>query len=347
MQKDKKIITHTNFAKGFRGGERQTLLLIKELSAKGHLQKVFTRKNSPLADRLKGVKNLTIVQISKPYIFSLSDAKDSDVIHAHEAKGAQFAYFANLIYKTPYIITRRVSFSIKNNFLNRAIYSNSSYIITVVDSIQDEVKKINRDLKFKTINSAYSDLDVNNSEVENIKNEFKSKFLIGTIGELEHLKGQYYLIEAMKMLQKEFPDIHLILLGKGSEENLFKEQAKELSNVTFTGFVNNVGDYIQCFDLFAFPSLSEGIASILFDIMQSNVPIVTTNVGGIPEYIKNDENALLIESKNIQALYESIKRLYLDKNLREKLATKALETVEDYSITAMAQKYEKVYKELV
>lgn len=343
---NKQIITHTNFAKGFRGGERQTLLLIKELSKKGYLQKVFTRVNSNLADRLEGIKNLTIIRAKKPYIFSLSKAKNSSIIHAHEAKGAQFAYFANLFYKIPYIITRRVSFPIKNNFFNRAMYTNSSYVVTVANYIQDTVKKINKDLKFKTINSAYSDLKIDNKEVQNIKDRYKSKFIIGTIGELEHLKGQYYLIEAIRMLNKEFDDIELILLGKGSQEELFKEQTKNLDNVTFTGFVNNVGDYIQCFDIFVFPSLSEGIASILFDIMKSDVAIVTTNVGGIPEYMINNKNGILVESKNIEVLYKAIKELYLDKELRDRLSKEALKNIENYSISAMTQKYEEIYKEI-
>lgn len=310
------------------------------------MQKIFTRKNSTLADRLEGIKNLSIIRSSKPYIRDLSKAKDSTLIHAHEAKGAQFALFANKFYKIPYIITRRVSIPIKNNFFNRSMYKNSACVVTVADYIQDEVKKIDKNLKFRTINSAYSDLNINEDEVKKLQKQFSSKFIVGNIGELEDLKGQYYLIEAMRMLEKEYPEIHLVLLGKGSEEFKFKEQAKDLNNITFTGFVNNVGDYIQCFDIFAFASLSEGIASILFDIMQSSVPLLTTDVGGIPEYITDDENGLLIEPKNIQALYEGIKKLYLDKDLRDRLSKRALENIENFSIQAMVKKYEELYKEI-
>ena len=108
-----KMITHINFAKGFRGGEQQTLLLVTELSKRGYTQTICTRIDSELAKRLQDVNNLTILKISKPYLFSLAKIKNSTIIHAHETKGAQFAYMANLIYKIPYIITRRVDNKIK------------------------------------------------------------------------------------------------------------------------------------------------------------------------------------------------------------------------------------------
>ena len=135
------IITHANFSKGFRGGERQTLLLIQELSNKGYTQRVVTRVNSELADKLEGIKNLTIHRLAKPYAIHISQVKDSSVIHAHEAKAAQFAYFANMFYKIPYIITRRVDNKIKNNIFNRSMYANTSYVVTVADDwAVDELK---------------------------------------------------------------------------------------------------------------------------------------------------------------------------------------------------------------
>jgi len=120
------MITHCNFAKGFRGGERQTLLLIEALSNMGYSQKLITRKNSTLAEKSNHIKNLEIIKISKPYIFSVGSMKSTTLIHAHETKSAQFAFFANLIFKIPYVVTRRVDNRIKDNFFNKKI--NLTYI---------------------------------------------------------------------------------------------------------------------------------------------------------------------------------------------------------------------------
>jgi len=343
-----KTITHLNFAKGFRGGERQTLLLIKELADRGYIQTILTRKNSILADRLKDVKNLTIIKIKKPYIFSLKEVKNSTLLHAHETKAAQFAYFSNLIFKTPYIITRRVDNPIKNNIFNKKIYENSNYTIALSKAIKEETLKISPNITTKIIPSAYSQFKVDKKEVTNIKNRFEGKFILGNIGELDNAhKGQYYLIEAMKELAKNYPKIHLILLGKGKDEQNYKNQAKELNNITFEGFVDNVRDYIEVFDIFVFPSLHEGLGSILFDVMLSQVPIIATSVGGIPDIIKDKKSGLLVPAKDKIALYKAIEKLYLDNKLREKLSDEASKDIENFSPNIMCDRYIKLYKEVL
>lgn len=343
----KKQITHLNFAKGFRGGERQTLLLIKELSARGYIQKIITRIDSDIATRLEGVLNLEIIRISKPYFLSLSKIKGSEVLHAHETKAAQFCYIANLLYNIPYIVTRRVDNPIKNNVFNTSIYKNAHYIIALSRAIKAEIYKVSKNAKVKIISSAYSELKVDNEKSKEIKKRFKGMFLIGNIGELDNThKGQYYLLEAMKELSISHPQIHLIMLGRGKDELKYKEQVKDLDNVTFEGFVDNVGDYINCLDLFAFPSLNEGLGSILFDVMQAKVPIVASNVGGIPDIVIHEKNGLLFMTKNSEAIYDAIVRLYKDEALRNKLANLAYSSIDDFSFYSMADKYEEVYKEL-
>ncbi|MDQ7047905.1 MAG: glycosyltransferase family 4 protein [Sulfurovum sp.] len=342
-----KIITHLNFAKGFRGGERQTLLLIEELSRRGYRQKIITRKNSEFVKRLTGISNLKIIKISKPYLFHLNVIKDTFLLHAHETKAAQFAYFAHLIYGVPYIVTRRVNNPIKNNFFNKKIYTKANYTIVLSHAIKNQVFKISKETNIKIIPDAYSQLEMSESNIEGLKQRFANKFIIGCIGELESAKGQYYLIEAMKKIQINYPNIHLIFLGRGKDEKNYKEQSKDLDNITFEGFVDNVGDYIHIFDLFVFPSLNEGLGSILFDVMQANVPIVASDVGGIPDIIQNEENGLLVAIRESEAIYLAIERLYLDANLRKKLSDKAFENIENFSFMKMTDGYEDIYKEVL
>lgn len=340
------VITHINFAKGFRGGERQTLLLIKELSFRGYKQKVLTRKNSELSDKLQNIDNLEIIKVSKPYVLSVYCTKGSDIIHAHETKGAQFAFFANKILNIPYIITRRVDNKIKNNFFNKKIYENAKYTVALSNAIKNEIFKISKNVNIKIIPSAFSELEVDTHNIKKIKERFSDKFVLGNIGELDNAhKGQYYLLEAMKKLSLTHPNIVLVLLGKGIDELKYKEQVKDLDNVFFEGFVENVGDYIQCFDIFVYPSLHEGLGSILFDVMQSNVPIIASNVGGIPDIVENEKNGILVEIKNSEKLYENIIKLYENKELSESLSDMALVNIDKYSYQNMSNKYIELYNE--
>lgn len=341
------LITHINFAKGYRGGERQTQLLIEELSQRGYKQKIITRDISELADNLQGLKNTQTIKIPKPYIFNISKVKNSDILHAHETKAAQFCFFANLIYKIPYIITRRVDNPIKNNFFNKAMYENSSKTVVLSNAIKKETLKISIDINTDTIPSSYSKFETNKKTIEKIQNRFKDKFLIGHIGALDNKhKGQSYLIEAMKKVEKIYPDIHLILLGRGDDELWLKEQTKDMTNITFEGFVQNVGDYIKAFDMFVFPSLNEGLGSILFDVIQGGVPIAASNVGGIVDIIQHNKNGILFEVKNSQAIFEVIQRLYNSKDLREKLSFEAYKSIENFSCEVMTNRYINMYKSI-
>jgi len=341
------MITHLNFAKGFRGGERQTQLLIEELSKRGYKQRIVVRHNAPLIKRLKGIANLEIIPIGKPYIWHLSQIKGSTLLHAHEAKAAQFAFFAHLRYAIPYIITRRVDNPISNNLFNRKMYQQSFRTIALSSAIKQELLKISEDININIIPSASSGLKSDSQKVEAIKQRFADKFLIANIAELENRqKGQYYLIEAMKKLQINYPDIHLLLLGKGEDRENYEAQAKGLNNISFEGFVDNVGDYLKAIDLFVFPSLNEGLGSILLDVMEHGVATVASRVGGIPDIIKDHQNGLLIPSKDSEAIYSAIEKLYLDNTLRQKFANQALQESINYTAATMCERYQKLYQEI-
>ncbi|CAA6819156.1 MAG: Glycosyltransferase [uncultured Sulfurovum sp.] len=346
MQKSQYLV-HLNFAKGYRGGERQTQLLIEALSQRGYVQTIVTREASQLAERLQGVKNLNIIRCSKPYVLDIHKIKNATLIHAHETKAAQVAYFAHLIYKIPYFITRRVNNPISDNFFNKNIYTKATCTVVLSKAIQHTTLKLHKNITTQIIPSAYTKLELNQEKINTIKERFKDKFLIGHIGELENSdKGQYYLIEAMKKLQSEYPEIHLILIGKGKDEGKFREQSKELENITFEGFVNNVGDYISALQLFVFPSLNEGLGSILLDIIQAKVPIIASNVGGIPDIVQHNKNGLLFPPKNTQAIYDKIIQLYNNQKLRQKFSAEAFKDINNYSYQTMTTKYEELYRSI-
>jgi len=339
-----KIVAHINFAKGFRGGERQTLLLIEALAATGMHQKLLVRKNSSLTERLKETKNLTIIEISKPYIFSIKEIKDATLIHAHETKALQFAYFAHVISGIPYIVTRRVDNKIKNNFLNKKLYNSASRVVALSYAIKKEILKVTPNARVDIIPSAFTGTSTNQNNIKNIKKRFENKFIIGHVGALDDKhKGQSFLISAAKLLEKTYPNIHFIFVGGGADEKILKSQAKELQNITFEGFVNNVNDYISCFDIFVFPSRNEGLGSILFDVMQLNVPIIASNVGGIPDIIHHKKNGFLVPPCDHTAITEAILLLYKNEDLRVSFALSAKDNIDKYSIENMKKSYLDIY----
>lgn len=341
------MIVHANFAKGFRGGERQTQLLIEELSKKDYVQKLLVRQGSELGHRCRAIKGLSIKEVTKPYILHIAETRGADLLHAHETKAAQFAYTCRLFLQVPYIITRRVDNRIKENFFNRLIYSNAHKTAVLSKAIQDEVLRVVPQASTTIIASAYSPLSLDKEKVMVLQKRFEGKFLVGNIGALDNThKGQTYLIEAAKTLEKSHPALHFILLGSGLDEAAYKKQAKGLRNITFEGFVDNIGDYLSRFDLFVFPSLHEGLGSILFDVMRFEVPIIATEVGGIPDIIIDGKNGLLIPAGDPKAIEKSIIHLYNSHGTRASLIADAKASVEAYSPKIMADRYDRLYDEI-
>lgn len=340
-----KTITHINFAKGFRGGERQTLLLIEELSNLNYPQKLLVRKNSDLIFRCKDIQNLSIIEVSKPYILGFKHLKDSFILHAHETKALQFAFLSNVFLKIPYIVTRRVDNSIKKNYLNTLMYKNANVTIALSNAIKYKILDVSPKANIQVIPSAFTNTIVNNNKLFLIKDRFKNKFLIGNIGALDDKhKGQSLLIEVAKNLETSHPDIHFIFVGNGKDEILLKKLSKGLLNITFEGFVNNVNDYISSLDLFVFPSRNEGLGSILLDVMQCAVPILASDVGGIPDIIQNNVNGFLTPVNNIAELEKNILYLYNNKDLCIKVVENANTSVSNYAPRNMALSYITIYE---
>lgn len=327
----KVIIGHVNLQAGFRGGERQTELLIRELSARGFKQRLITRNGSALSERLSNLPGLEIREIAKPFMLHSAAAKGCDLLHAHETKAAQFALLVKKFHGIPYVITRRVPKIPKNNFFTRAVYSNATKITALSGAIRNNLLKLDPELDITIIPSMVASLAVNTNKVNALREQFGSKFVIGNIGALvNYHKGQQYLIEAAQCLKGRVSDIAYLFLGDGKDEEWLKSLAAGHEDIYFLGFVDNVGDYIELFDLFVFPSLQEGLGSILLDVMRARKPIIASDVDGIPDLIKHEVNGILVPPGDSRALEQEMERLYTDKALRQRLSEKAATDVQEY-----------------
>ena len=335
------LIAHINFAKGFRGGEMQTLLLIEYFSSRGYNQIVGIRDTNKLfLNRLQKIENLTIIKIKSPFIFSAKEFKDCDFIYSHEPKASQLAFVINLRYNTPYTLTKRVDMPTKDNFFNRLLYKRAKYVIAISSAVKKRVQQITKNVE--VIHDCFNPLDINRDRVLLLKDRFKDKFIIGNIAALDMKKGQRIIVEVARKLQELYPDIHFLLLGDGEDKEYLLNQSKDLKNIIFEGYVVDVNNYIEVFDLFVFPSYTEGFGSILLDVSNSNVPIVASRVGGIVDIIEDNFNGLLLDKIESNELKDKIMQLYHDKKTRDRLSNNAKLNVEKFSIENMGKEYEEL-----
>ena len=152
-----------------------------------------------------------------------------------------------------------------------------------------------------------------------------------SVGRLSLEKGHADLLRALAQMQEEEGagfHSHLLIVGDGPERSHLHALCSELrlnDIVHFTGYQSDVLPYYALSDVFVLPSHSEGNPNVLLEAMAAGVPTVATAVGGVPEILTHEVNALLVPKHDIAQLANAIRRLLNDPLLRDQIASKARE----------------------
>jgi glycosyltransferase involved in cell wall biosynthesis len=173
-------------------------------------------------------------------------------------------------------------------------------------------------------------------------------------GRLSKEKAQIDLVAAIAHLGKQRFDLALrvVIIGDGPERERIAHAIQSAGlekSVSLTGHLKDLTPYYEAADVVAIPSLSEGSPNVLLEAMAFGVPIVATEVGGIPEIVTQGETALLVPPQDPAAMAASIARLISEPGIASGLARRAREKVEtDYSPESRAKSlvgiYDEVYK---
>jgi len=124
--------------------------------------------------------------------------------------------------------------------------------------------------------------------------------------------------------------MRLVLVGDGPERsNLMSlcERFKLSADVTLVGYQDDVKPYFAMADVFVLPSHSEGSPNVLLEAMSMGLPVVATSVGGIPELVTHERNALLVEKRDVSALAAALSRVLESRQLHESLKWAGRESV--------------------
>ena len=170
------------------------------------------------------------------------------------------------------------------------------------------------------------------------------------VGRLCKEKGTKELIEAFNAIEQK--NIKLLIVGsfyfgadlKGDfEKQLHKLVEKKKNQIVFTGFVSNsdIGKYYHCADIAVLPSTwNEPAGLTMIEAMAAGLPVITTNSGGIPEYVGND-SAIIID-KNAENFTDNLKEKIIelanDSEARKTIGKRALEKSQKYDSSGYAKK---------
>lgn len=172
----------------------------------------------------------------------------------------------------------------------------------------------------------------------------EDKKVVLFVGRLAEIKGVTYLIEAMKVV-----DAMLVVVGDGPLRRELEEQAMELGKekVQFLGGKTHeeLKTIYASADIFVAPSVTakdgaqEGFGLVMLEAMASGLPVVASNSGGITQLIKDGENGLLCEERNVKQLICKINKLLIDEGEYRRIVQKSEDNIREYDYRVIATKY--------
>jgi glycosyltransferase involved in cell wall biosynthesis len=365
-----KILYFSSFGDLLRGGQRSLFHLISNLTDKSFQAYVIVPNlEGGLAAKLQNVgigvfsielpkiKNLNIFHIIKTIwlLCKIIEKHEIDIIHTDGPRNTLYAGIAAKVKKIPMIWHIRAS---NKDRLDRFSYKMSSKIILVADALKSRFDWAVNLNKAVTI---YNGVDLSEFERKNVYNHIRQKYgvkdkdiLITVAARVEPLKGQIYLIEAIKKLRGKFSDFRILLAGE-VVDNFYKNDCIKMATeigvhdrVIFTGPLNNINQILNETDIFVLPSLFEAFPRSIIEAMASSIPVIVTDVGGNTEAIENNVSGLIVPAKNSTALAEKICFLGHNPELRMKIGAEARNRAEKlFGIRENVEKIEYVYQELL
>ncbi len=174
----------------------------------------------------------------------------------------------------------------------------------------------------------------------------QTAWVVGTIGRCDTNKNQIALIRA---LESEFCEqMHLVIVGEGermAELRAAQEQSQCPGSIHLLGRRHDVSRVLAALDVFALPSLSEGLPLVILEAMATSVPVVSTSVGGIPKVITHSENGILVPSGDDPAMSLALADLRNNPERAKTLGRAGQQLArQQYSSTRMADEYLALYE---
>ncbi len=292
------------------------------------------------------------------------------IVHTHTFKAHCTIRLASILAKIPVIIPHFHSmpgerFDDSSLEWEDALLRCSSHVLFVCNAARHQYEKIVHlnpadpdTRKLRVIYDGFN-LDkfytVNNENVRNLRAHYQideGAPVVGLIARLAPVKSIETLIDAIDILKTSVPMLRCLIVGEGDEEYTatLKKRVMEKSlqpYITFTGYRNDVAEYIRLFTLGVLCSSHEGLPRFLVEAWASGCPVVGSDIEGLRELMVDGEDGLLVEPGNPAQLANALERLIKNKKLRDRMSQKVVLKSHDYEMKKYVDTISKVYHDLL
>ena len=310
-----------------RGGQRQTALLLAELSRRGHAIRFVGRRGAPLVERLRNRGAVEIVEApsgseaSPSLLLSISRAARTfrpDVLYAGDSRGHGAAVWSRAASSRPLVVHRRVVFGPSRNVLSRAKYRAAARFLAVSSAVAGA-------LEAAGVPPAKIAVVPDGLPVEAFVDAPAPPappFRLVHVGAFDGRKGQEVAVDVVARLVRRGVDATMQFLGSGPERSAVEARAAAAGvtdRCVFAGEVADVATTLAASHLLLLPSDSEGSPLALVEAMAAGCPVLAHAVGGIPELTDHGAAGALVSSLAPEAWESAASSLLSDAEERARL----------------------------
>jgi glycosyltransferase involved in cell wall biosynthesis len=345
-------ILQLNFERGWRGGERQTLLTLQQLRLHGHNPALLARQGSELAQRAhsQGFVVHEFAGVAGALRFLVSQGRSYDVLHAQTANTLSWLVMLKPLLRRPVVFTRRTAFPVKPGKESRTRWKwqRVDAFIAISQAAAQEPQRLG--FMPRVIPSAIEPRALNEDHLRLFSQEhdLAGKRVLATVAALTREKDPETLIRAVHELRQMRDDFVFLHLGAGGDaEDSARDLVDQLGlqqHYLFAGFQAGIEDIYRLMDVYVSSSRHEALGTSVLDAFLYGVPVVSTDAGGLAESLA-DGRGLLCPVGDHAALAAAMNQALSDGALRAGMVERARRYVQqEHDVAVMGERYLAVYQ---
>lgn len=343
-------------------GESDSLYIPEKYGVKPRLLKELVRTPNYKSDREAYKKLKEIIREFKP-----------DIVHTHASKAGALGRKAAFSCKVPVVVHTFHGHVFHSYFgkaktllfktIERSLAKRSSGIIAISNRQKIELSEIHKICskdKIKVINLGFDLAPFNEKRLkyrEAVRSEYgiePNDIAVAIVGRLAPIKNHDLFLDVLnQVLAKTTKSIKVFIVGDGSEKDHIEGRVINLNNkyenrITMTSWIKDIGRFNAGMDLVCLTSDNEGTPVSLIEAQAANIPVITTNVGGVVDIVNEGETGYIVPPKDVNAFANRLLELCEDEKKREKMSQNGWSFVEEkFHYSTLVKNMESYYHELL
>jgi len=355
------------------GNTAMVLALSQGLIAKGFRVELAAHPGQPYIEPFQQV-GITVHEIgiggkgdflAPIKLANLIKKRNINIVHSHTRPADLAAVFAGILTHKPTVITQHGNINLDRKTLKRRhnvfsfgynlVLRKATRIAAVCEATQIELTRFCHvsPENIRVIYNGIADKACSEGRSrENIRTELgiAPDVIIGLITGAIHWKGHDVLAQVVAKLRMEFPNVIVLAAGTGPREAELREQISRLAigdHFRMLGFRKDIPDLLAAADLFILPSQSEAFPVSILEAMRAGLPIVASNIGGIPEQVEDGISGLLVNPGSVDELADALGRLIANSELRRRMGENGRMKAREFTLERMVDGYISLYDQVL